>query len=98
MKHQHTLKIMAAAEEKFGTVVSHLFTNRTEILLVCKRDNAPIPERPFMTIRASVTEGESEGYVSAFFYSGHYDIATRGEAMHDMLDRAGIVLPVEERA
>lgn len=63
-----TAIITAAAAVKFGEVL-HTRTKGDYIELAIKRDEAPLPSAPYMTIKSWVDE---DGV--ARFVTGHYDL------------------------
>jgi hypothetical protein len=63
-------EVVKAARAKFGAVMKVIRTNEDEYFVACKRDNPPLPERPYMTITAFVLK-DSQGVA---FYWGHYDM------------------------
>lgn len=71
--------IIAAAQEKFGQVIE---CHNNIVLIKRAASQAPIADKPYMTIEGGVQEGR------AAFYFGHYDMSFK-DASADFLQRSG---------
>jgi len=72
-----TQNILDIADTRFGPVLNILLTESEPFadfyFVACRRNDAPIKERPYMTITARVEkQGANKGHVS--FFWGHYDL------------------------
>ena len=66
--------IVKAATTKFGKVMLCVLVDASDNpqwKLLIKRDNTPFKDAPFMTISASLNNGNPD------FYWGHYDMAQK---------------------
>ncbi len=63
-------EVVKAARAKFGAVMKVIRREQSEYFVACKRDNAPLAERPYMTITACCGK-DAKGVA---FYWGHYDL------------------------
>lgn len=65
--------VVEAARDKFGEVMSVSKTGDNEYFVVCKRNDSPFKERPYMTITAN-THSSVYDKTAVAFYWGHYDL------------------------
>lgn len=79
--------VVTAARAKFGDVMKVVRKRQGYYFVACRRHQAPLPERPYMTITAGIDR--DSGQVG--FYWGHYDLTVEQvyAAICDAETRAG---------